>query len=235
MKVAVVIPVYKENPSVSEIKSFKQAILHFSNYDVYLVGPSNLNLSAYRELYSDFIWSEFDKKYFINIEGYSQLMLSSFFYFHFIKFEYILIYQLDCYVFDNQLDYWCNKKYDYVGAPWIEKPEVTKKNTIINISSLFVNNVGNGGFSLRKVTSFYNNTRFYRPLLKYFVKNEDIFWGLMINFLNPFFKKPKASEALRFGFELNPKLSYELNNNNLPFGVHAWEKYDLNFWNTHIK
>jgi len=36
--------------------------------------------------------------------------------------------------------------------------------------------------------------------------------------------------ALNFGFEANPRICYERNNFELPFGCHAWEKYDKEFW-----
>ena len=28
----------------------------------------------------------------------------------------MLIYQLDCYLFEDKIDEWCNKGYDYIGA-----------------------------------------------------------------------------------------------------------------------
>jgi hypothetical protein len=36
--------------------------------------------------------------------------------------------------------------------------------------------------------------------------------------------------ALRFAFEANPRICYEMNNYEIPFGCHAWEKYDKEFW-----
>jgi len=37
-------------------------------------------------------------------------------------------------------------------------------------------------------------------------------------------------EALYFGFECVPRYCYELTNNKLPFGCHAWHVYDRKFW-----
>lgn len=83
-------------------------------------------------------------KYFTYPHGYNRLLMSSCFYRSFVGFSHILLYQLDCLVFRDDLDAWCAKNYDYVGSPWLddygqqagEKP---------------VWRVGNGGFSLRKV------------------------------------------------------------------------------------
>ena len=65
-------------------------------------------------------------------------------------------------------------------------------------------------------------------------RNEDAFISLILPLINPFFRIPKWKEALGFCMELNPKKSFELNNNKLPFGVHAWEKYDHEFWQKHF-
>jgi hypothetical protein len=54
-------------------------------------------------------------------------------------------------------------------------------------------------------------------------------------FLNPFFRRPKAKEALHFAFEMEPRKAYKMTNHKLPFGVHAWEKYDAEFWKEWIK
>ena len=41
---------------------------------------------------------------------------------------------------------------------------------------------------------------------------------------------PPVKEALEFAFEIVPRYCYELNQNRLPFGCHAWERYDPAFW-----
>jgi len=41
---------------------------------------------------------------------------------------------------------------------------------------------------------------------------------------------PEVEEALKFSFGIVPRYCYELNNNELPFGCHAWENYDKAFW-----
>lgn len=79
----------------------------------------------------------FHENYFKSIDGYNKLMLSPSFYKAFSNYEYILIYQLDAWVFKDELQHWCNQKYDYIGAP------IYQNNKLIGI--------GNGGFSLRKV------------------------------------------------------------------------------------
>ncbi len=235
MKVAVVIPIYKQNMTEAEEKSLTQAKKVLNRYDFVLFGPDGLSLENYMKVTADFEWIGFENKYFSSVDGYSELLLSPNFYKKFFDYDYILIYQLDAWVFEDALETWCNKKYDYIGAPWLSKPPLTKGRPRMDLTPYFVNKVGNGGFSLRKTKSHYRNCLIFRPLLKYFIKNEDMFWGLFLYYLNPFFTRPKAIEALNFAFEMEPRKAFEITSHNLPFGVHAWEKYDPEFWKEWIK
>ncbi len=45
---------------------------------------------------------------------------------------------------------------------------------------------------------------------------------------------PTLEEAVDFSFESNPQRCYDINNQRLPFGCHAWERYDLEFWKAHV-
>lgn len=229
-EVAIVVPIYKETLSKSELISLMRLKEILGEYPVYFVSPIDFNATNFLEIIPNAKIKRFNDIFFKSIQGYSQLMLSPKFYKNFFDYKYILIYQLDAYVFNNQLLDWCKKNYDYIGAPWISPPPLTNGKPIIDMSSWFLNRVGNGGLSLRKVKSHYFNTIIFRPLLKYFIKNEDMFWGLFLYWLNPFFKRPKMKEALFFAFEMAPKQSFELTKHKLPFGVHAWEKYDKEFW-----
>jgi Protein of unknown function (DUF5672) len=232
---AIVIPIYKQEMSSSERVSFERALKVFPENDIIIVSPKSLNLDNYLALSPTLKVNTFDDYFFENITGYNELMLSVGFYERFLNYKYILIYQLDAYVFENQLNYWEKANYDYVGSPWLIPPPIaSNKKPKVNIQHWFVNRVGNGGLSLRKVKTHYWTMIFYWILIKFFPLNEDMFLGILMDFINPFFKKPKAMEALKFAFEMQPRKSFELNNHQLPFGVHAWEKYDPEFWKEFI-
>ncbi|MCU0341120.1 MAG: hypothetical protein MUE30_14665 [Spirosomaceae bacterium] len=233
MTCVVTIPVYQSTLSTSERLSLTQATRVLSRYDIVLFGPEGLDMTPYLAICPQARVVRFEASYFEGIAGYNRLMFSPLFYRTFWEYDYLLIYQLDAYVFKDDLQAWCNRGYDYVGAPWTLPPPLTKK-PIVNIQKCFVNRVGNGGLSLRKVKSHYRNVLFFKPLLRFFLKNEDMFWGLALYFLNPFFRRPSAQEALSFAFELAPRQEYERNGHQLPFGVHAWEKYDAGFWEKFI-
>jgi hypothetical protein len=60
--------------------------------------------------------------------------------------------------------------------------------------------------------------------------NEDLFWGLFVPAQCSFFRVPQATEALAFAFEAHPDFLYQLNQQTLPFGCHAWQRYQPEFW-----
>jgi hypothetical protein len=227
IEVAVVIPLYKAKPSESELLSFQQCLTILGEYPILLIVPFGFNSQVYDQIAGKKLaYVYFDKKYFTSTKGYSKLLLSKSFYKRFLSYAYILIYQLDAWVFRNELLSWCRLDYDYIGAPWLEAPPITSgKKPILNLSSYLENRVGNGGFSLRKVASHIRWSPWVSFLFKFIPKNEDVLWTLFVPF-----KKPSCIEALAFAFEMDPKKSFELNGNKLPFGCHAWEKYDPDFW-----
>jgi hypothetical protein len=86
-----------------------------------------------------------EKKYFSYPYGYNRLLLRKQIYRKLCNYKYILIFQLDCVVFKNDLEQWLRAEFDYIGSPWFM--DENKKPTNIPFS------VGNGGFSLRKVST----------------------------------------------------------------------------------
>lgn len=230
-KCAILIPVYKNIPNENEIISLKRVVKILNRYPIILFAPEQLDLSFYQSFYDNFTIERFSDNYFKDISGYNKLMMSSQFYKRFIDYEYILLYQLDAYVFRDELIEWCNAGYDYIGAPWIVAPvgSKTSKKPIIDFAKKMVGKVGNGGFSLRNVRRHYEITRSLSAFISFFPKNEDFFWCYVIPKLFRF-KIPDMKIGLKFAFELAPSLAYTQNNNQLPFGCHAWEKYEPDFW-----
>jgi hypothetical protein len=63
-----------------------------------------------------------------------------------------------------------------------------------------------------------------------FRRNEDHFWSEEAVHYYPQFKVAPVEAGLRFAFECAPKYCYEMNGRRLPFGCHAWSRYDRDFW-----
>ena len=139
-----------------------------------------------------------------------------------------------CIIFNNSLLEWCNKGYDYIGAPWINKPYllfsyvlvksgITKALYLILKHNIF-SAVGNGGISLRKVSTFVSVTKQYHPD-KSWPANEDFYWSFFAKTKEKLIKKPRAHEASLFSVEVSPEKIMKQQNYLLPMGIHAWERY----------
>ena len=90
--------------------------------------------------------------------------------------------------------------------------------------------VGNGGFSLRKTNTFYKMAKRIKRIKGLIKFGEDIFWCNFGRVLIINFKVLDYKNAIRFAFESNPEELYAINHNQLPFGCHAFEKNNLQFW-----
>ena len=77
----------------------------------------------------------------------------------------------------------------------------------------------------------FNNARLELSRYKH---NEESFWANRAKHYYPEFKIPSVKTALRFGFECVPRYCFEKNNHTLPFGCHAWQKYDRDFWEPYL-
>lgn len=257
--VCIIIPIYKNSFSENEQISFDQYKKVLSKHATFIIAPEGLELPSEIIELPQIKIIRFPKHYFSGIPGYNELLLSAFFYERFNQYKYMFIYQLDAYVFKDELIKWCNQGYDYIGAPWFKNFEKgTSKEDLWS--------VGNGGLSLRKIDSFIrvikDQTKFEiikdlfwelrhfqfsfskyfhqgkligncQRYLKSYYKNEDQFWGLeAIKFKKDFNIAP-IEKAIQFSFENSPEILLSLNNNELPFGCHKWEN-ELPFWQKHI-
>jgi glycosyltransferase involved in cell wall biosynthesis len=99
--VKVVIPIYKTELSTLEIRSLQQAYMVLKPYPLIVVKPESLDTSSLEASFPALSYKSFDDDYFKGISGYNRLMLSSDFYAVFFDTEYILIYQLDAYIFPS--------------------------------------------------------------------------------------------------------------------------------------
>jgi hypothetical protein len=231
MSVAVVIPIYKANPTLAEKASVAQTLAVLHQHHIYYVIPKGLSLSKY-PMSQNVRIIEFNPTYFLSVKSYNKLMFSASFYKKFKSFQFMLLVQTDAWVFRDELNTWTEKGFDYVGAPWIQIPPLQKK-PLVHLAKLLYQRVGNGGFCLRRVSTFYRIC-VYMPFLSYiFTKNEDLFWGYFAQKLG-LIKTPDWKQALMFSFELAPSKAFALNCNQLPMGCHAWEKYENKFWKKYI-
>ncbi len=147
---AIAIPCYKKNLTNNEKIALEQCLSVLGNYDIYFVCPEGIQ--------ADFLSETIGVKYyppdwFLDRMAYSDFMLTSDFYESFIDYEYVLIYQLDAFVFNDKLEHFCDLGYDYMGASW------TPGLVTVSEEGSNVIHVGNGGFSLRRTRVFADWTK----------------------------------------------------------------------------
>lgn len=150
----VVVPFYKPSLNKYEYISLKSIALNLSDYLISLLIPKSL-ATCIHQILEGFDFRIVNKEIHVVSDedlssqiSYNQLMLSPSFYQQYNNFSHILIAQLDAYVFYDDLIFWCNQPYDYVGAAMIYPPAARSYGS----SEI----AGVGGFSLRRVDSFIN-------------------------------------------------------------------------------
>ncbi len=266
---AVVTPQHRFPLRFEEKVSLESLRRHLGNFDRFLICPESSSPDL-----PDFHLVRVPDHVLSSEWNYNRYLIDASFYQQFIQYEYILIYQLDCLVFHDNLLYWCDQGWDYVGAPWFHRYE--------NDASGGFWSVGNGGLSLRRVRSHidvlgsvrrsccpkdlaqrtprftkhprlrrfycgvkerlhgygYKNPRIGKFLQDYTQNpqlHEDLFWSHEAKRFKPDFLIPTAAEAVKFAFECVPQYCFEANGNMLPFGCHAWSKFDRKFWEQHLE
>ncbi|MBJ6119793.1 hypothetical protein JAO76_16415 [Pontibacter sp. BT310] len=265
----IVIPVHTSNPSQEELIAFAQCYKVLADHDIFILHPEGLDLEAYSRVNPNIKGVAIDPHWLSDIKNYNKLKCSPFFYNLFSKYRFLLTYELDAFVFRDELIYWCKKGYDYIGAPWYEGYANTSNSSEIV-------GVGNSGFSLRNVKhclriikrvdilcSIYKvfcccnldrvisfkrflmysklhllfkikGYHFLEPFLTRKYIHEDIYWGIWVSKSFKDFVIAPYREAIQFSFETEPKKLYKINNFKLPFGCHAWLRYDPMFWSEFI-
>jgi uncharacterized protein DUF5672 len=226
--VAVAVPAQTLELSSEARQSLHHLRTYLGSYDTFAVLPHGLS-----DPLAGLPVKRFAVRFFRSTRSYSRLLLSDAFYGAFSGYEYVLVHQLDCLVFSDELSAWCERGYDYVGAPWTRRTPSGEP---------FFTDVGNGGLSLRRVESCRrvlarrsaSPFRRARERLKNPWPFEDKFWSLEAPRLDTSFRIPSPEVAVSFSFETEPRFCFEANGRRLPFGCHRWMTHDPEFWRPYL-
>jgi len=264
IKPVVVIPVHLPNPAAAEIVSLRQCGKVLSRWDIVILAPMFLDLTAYYKLIPNARELRVKPGWMESIKAYNQLMMSPVVFSALKEYSHMLLHEPDAIVLRDELDYWCNQPFDYVGAPWFEGFKDAKGDAPVV-------GVGNSGFSLHRLEmsryitvsrrrwypwrqivadliqgALGNSSSLQRALFgvgsvgqmkgawKLFRENCDKFWSYFVPEMFPDFKVAPVTSAVRFSWEAQPMTCMEMSQGKLPFGIHAWAKYDLDFLTPHL-
>jgi hypothetical protein len=259
--VVILIFTHKADLACHEKISLQQCCRVLGKHPIRLVCPEGLDLAAYRaivpEIQTDFI----PRHWLASLHAYNRLKILPWLYRRYVGFEYILTYELDAFVFRDELLDWCAKGWDYIGAPWFEGYHLA-------MPDARPCGVGNSGFSLRRTQAMLRVSRtwrswkpasevmqewrqgkrslkgalaamafrdnFYGPLNNY-QGQEDFFWCLLATRRFPWFRLAPHEAACKFSFEVNPSRLFRECGDRLPFGCHKWMSLEQEFWKRHIQ
>lgn len=235
----IVIPLYRSELSANEMISISRCYeLWADKYDIIVVTPEGVDMSGIAKKFPLMKSTIVDRTKMSSIAEYNKMLLSRYFYALFSEYDYMLIYQADCYVFEDRLGEWIAKGYDYIGAPWYYNinwftkfsGKILRSLKIYHGGGFLWGEVGNGGFSLRKINSFITHLERCKKFSKRVSRgklNEDVYWSLVAKEL----KKPTATEAAHFAADMTPTVC--------PSDVmaaHGWNKNQktIAFWKEKI-
>ena len=200
-KVAVVVPNHKAELNPIEKISLAQCRKVLSRYPLIHAVPEGQNFAYFEP--GEHV-AEFPAQYFQSLKGYNVLSVSPKFYKPFADFDYILIYQLDAFIFYDALEEFCALGYDYIGAAW---PRYVWSDARVDGKTP---QVGNSGFCLRKVKAC-------RKLAEQ--TNIPPNWSIHV--------APVEAAAL-FSMEWHP--ARHVKRFGLPFGCHGWTIFGADFY-----
>lgn len=130
--------------------SFEQALSVFKKRDIFLVIPNKVDTSVFYDKYikvnKNMKLLKVDDKWLSSYDNYNKTCCIPEFYQLFKDYDYMLLYQTDCWIYEDRLDYFISLGYDWYGAPWPQ----------------WSDEVGNGGFCLRKVPKMLEITQKYK-------------------------------------------------------------------------
>jgi hypothetical protein len=257
--VAVVVPVYREELGPDEQVAIRHLDRHLGSYDRYLLMPEGLRftIDGYRAC-------RFPDRFFTSKHDYSRLLLTPGFYRAFSSYAYILIHQLDSLVLSDELRFWCARGHDYIGAVhtigdlpphvgnggfslrkvesflavltsrvravepraywaanWADKPVLARLRAAPRRGALHLRAFNDVRREIRRL----DRTAHAWP--------EDWFWSLEASRFWPDFRVAGNEDGDRFAFFGTPRETFA-RTGRLPFGCHAWTRFDRDFWEPHL-
>lgn len=262
-KACIIIPLYQAELSPYEQIAVEQCFHVLGKYDIFFVIPRRLeaHTAALAEVRSGkAAYKTFPDPFFADIPGYNRLLKAPDFYAAFLAYEFMLLYQTDAFVFKDELMQWCARGYDHIGAPLFEGHDLAGPGSRLtgqgnggfclkqvqhcyNVVTTFRKLKFKKEYTdanapgLRKVYRYLKHHHIYNYSCYPFqpIINEDLFWAREVPKVFAGFRVPTPEEATGFSFEVNPEVLYQLNHQQLPFGCHAWWRYDFGFWKKHIE
>lgn len=233
-KTKILVPIYQPRLTRLEEYSLKCSIKAIGRRKICFIAPKSLNCTYYQTEFQSAEIHLFDNHFFSSVAAYNELMLHRGFYENYAASEFLLILHTDAIILHDRLTFWEDNVYDYIGAPWPQGMSQTVNVDRFSGESLLKTiraTVGNGGLSLRRTRKCAALIEEFPQAIQLYLQNgfnEDCFFSIMGQ-LSSTFVIPNEITAASFALELTPEHYYAINPLD-PMGVHAWWKYNPEFW-----
>lgn len=250
-------PLYKALDE-NERTSIRQALTVLKGRFIEYCHPEGLNIQEAQELIASvehtnsISFRAVDKQHLQSIASYSRWLLQPQFYRHYASFDFLCILQTDVYLFQDDFDHWTGQPWDYIGAPWFEDWGAGISDTIIGAGNggfslrrvqqcirLLESNERRYGLlhsalsALRYPFSRKNWQRITTQNTLHHSQippmNEDKWFGLHAPKAVEWFNVAPWQKAMQFAFDAQPQRLFELNQKQLPTGIHAWQTHEPAF------
>lgn len=221
--VVIVVPIYRTELLWYEKISLERLYAVLPHYTIVFAAPEGMEIPDWLRRGNEV--AGFPGEFFTSVAAYSRLLLSPQFYARFRDFEYMLIYQLDAFVFVDLLQEFCSLGYDYIGGPWQLQNSLQK----VRPGKYKIYHVGNGGFSLRRIEACCRLLAKCQGNPRYAGWGEDTFWGIAGHEDRDFRLAPLRI-AYAFSIDTLAERCYRKNGSQLPFGCHGWPRFSRDFY-----
>ncbi|MBK0380654.1 DUF5672 family protein [Mucilaginibacter segetis] len=145
-KICVIIPVHKAAPQPDELIALNACKKHLSSHNCYLIFPQGMDTSAYTAAFEGLLLKPVDPGWLASVEQYNKMKLNLEFYRLFAAYNYMVTYELDAYIFSQDLENAGAFDFDFIGAPFFEGYWEAKPGAKLVHGC-------NSGFSVRNINS----------------------------------------------------------------------------------
>lgn len=265
VRAAVVVPVHRVEPTPVEVVSLRQCGRVLGRHEIILLAPEGLDLGPYREWLPSSHELRVERHWMASRRAYNRLMIAPIVYDALAGYSHLLVHEPDAIVLRDELHRWCAEPYDYVGAPWFEGRSDATPDAPLDGAGNFgfsLRRVAATRSVLASGRRWYPFTRIAADIVRglqgngerlargartalkagrlgnaaeFYDGNCDRFWAIIVPSRIPEFRVAPPDVALRFSWETLPRKCHALNGGLLPFGAHAWARYDPDFWLTHLE
>ena len=112
-QIVIVIPIVTSSIKDDELVSLRQCLHILGNRDIVYLCSEKLDTSFYENINDEFgvpfAKQTFEPDCFSNVAAYNKLCFDLRLYRAFGNYQFLLLYQLDAFVFEDRLDYWCGR------------------------------------------------------------------------------------------------------------------------------